>query len=1388
MYFSYIATATVAVVGSLFASRHENIAAQRHQVAQTGDFQPRWGLKCDSVADYIDGFASAECGPFKYDPKPDQHLFAVNHPAPVQEVLSVVDTKAKDDDEDEDSKGSLLGLLPYSSPGCNCVLDSTVGGGNDDNDGFFAGFPLSPWVGYAFMTVLGLEVALAIFVACGFILLIAWWVCSQAAGFVKRLFIASSTLSPAQRVARLHNKVLRAGRVEDDGQLRYSLDSIVQFDQNITTNKNNLETELRTRITQHDQELRDRDTELKDRDTKLSTADDKYQQLLTETDNKYKQLEQQKRDEAKQFAEDKSEWSAVRTDLEKQLAIGDDTVNLLNDFREQDSKARKEIERKAAMYKDWYEDRRVRVKYFRDLNGMLAQDLATAKAQAPRIDTAKVDELTAQLTELRAQHEDVLLTQGWNLSGANIQIGQLSREAAQLREQLTAKNGECGKLEQQLKTKTGENAKLEEQLSTKTGEYKKLEDIQSELGKRRSQLQARLKTSYSERNKTDREVKRVNLEHDKLKGESQALKAQLECAQQEIALSRMRHTQAVQGIQAEQRLRARIIRSANTRTRALRSKFERKLRQQRELLRKRSNTEGQKPKEPEPEAESGGNGDDSPPPGPAPGPSNPVPAPEDLPGPWEFLGETPRSPGGGLDFSSTFPPMSPIGSIHSLSSMPPPSMPEFGFLGNEPSGSSSDPAAPTSAPGLPPQDSAPTKETESSIDPAALALPEPTLEEIQSLSMDPAVIALPEPTPEEAESLSTDPATIALPEPTPEEAESLSTDPATIALPEPTPEEAESLSTEPAVIALPEPTPEETKSLVTEPAVTALPEPTSQEAESLTTDPAAIPMPDSKPDETECLMNDSTKTSPPLPTAAETVAETAAETKSPSTLPSNTEQEQQPHGQPHEDTEMADNDSLFGGSDMDIDDVHEGNDDASMEDPSRSDEDEDMPPAPPADEHGSEDTDMAPAPPMEDPPAAPQPIVAAPQNWRPSPVPQPVTALRQNWRPSPVPQPLAAAPSSSVMDFYRNRYTAPSEPLPVNPANESRAITGNAPRATGGRAPIYDPLGRGAMPVPATAPATPSILSSSGTRPSAVYDPLSMSPNRPAPVAGPTPIPRLTPSPQGSGPSGGASLASLTSPAPSTPMPQPRSNIPGLFLNDHFPAPGFRSSPTPAPAPASRAESSEEGVSSQLPAGRKVREIKRIKTSSCQPENRRAPQGAPGKVQTTSGSSILAQAASAASAFPTNYSFSFGGPSTQPSVSSTAPASTGSIFSFGAQQPGGEAKEPEKSLKQRQEGLHQAEAEYKVALRSKDELTIAEARFKMSEARLALAKCGRNQMIRLKTQAEVAEDRLKLAKVRGDEIAIEAAEIWSKEAKLKETTYRMNLKDLAAREEASRMN
>ncbi|KAL8820789.1 MAG: hypothetical protein Q9191_007445 [Dirinaria sp. TL-2023a] len=192
---------------------------------------------------------------------------------------------------------------------------------------------------------------------------------------------------------------------------------------------------------------------------------------------------------------------------------------------EQDREARKKIERKAEMYKDGYENRRVRVKYFRDLNGMLARDLATAEAQTPPVDTAKVDELTAQLTELRAHHEDVLQTQGLNLSGANLQIGQLSRETAQLREQLTAKNGECGKLEQQLNTKTGEYVKLEEQLSTKTGEYKKLEDIKSELVKRRSQLQAQLKTSYSERTKAEREVRRLNLDHDKLKGDSEAVTA-----------------------------------------------------------------------------------------------------------------------------------------------------------------------------------------------------------------------------------------------------------------------------------------------------------------------------------------------------------------------------------------------------------------------------------------------------------------------------------------------------------------------------------------------------------------------------------------------------------------------------------------------------------------------------------------------------------------------------------------------------------------------------------------------------------------------------------------------------------------------------------------------
>lgn len=180
------------------------------------------------------------------------------------------------------------------------------------------GLPLFPSMGYAFATVLCIEIAAAIFLACGFAGTIAWEVCSRVTGFVKRLFTVSSTLSPAQRVARLHNQVLRTGRVEDDGQLRYSLDSMVQFDQDITDNKNNLESELRTRITHHDDELRDRDA-------KLSTAD-----------NKYQQLEQEKSDQAKQFAQEKVTWDSERTELEKVLAIRGDSLNLWQDLKEQE--------------------------------------------------------------------------------------------------------------------------------------------------------------------------------------------------------------------------------------------------------------------------------------------------------------------------------------------------------------------------------------------------------------------------------------------------------------------------------------------------------------------------------------------------------------------------------------------------------------------------------------------------------------------------------------------------------------------------------------------------------------------------------------------------------------------------------------------------------------------------------------------------------------------------------------------------------------------------------------------------------------------------------------------------------------------------------------------
>ena len=98
MLFSSLVTVTVVAVGSLLAGRSQNLASQRHLVAQTGEYQPRWGLSCNSVADYIDGFVSGECGPWKYDPKADQQIFTANHITPNTDG-SAVETKATNDDE-----------------------------------------------------------------------------------------------------------------------------------------------------------------------------------------------------------------------------------------------------------------------------------------------------------------------------------------------------------------------------------------------------------------------------------------------------------------------------------------------------------------------------------------------------------------------------------------------------------------------------------------------------------------------------------------------------------------------------------------------------------------------------------------------------------------------------------------------------------------------------------------------------------------------------------------------------------------------------------------------------------------------------------------------------------------------------------------------------------------------------------------------------------------------------------------------------------------------------------------------------------------------------------------------------------------------------------------
>ena len=56
----------------------------------------------------------------------------------------------------------------------------------------------------------------------------------------------------------------------------------------------------------------------------------------------------------------------------------------------------------------------------------------------------RVDQLTTELDELRAHHEDVLLQQSLNLSVEKIETDRLKREVSQMQKKLDTKNTERG--------------------------------------------------------------------------------------------------------------------------------------------------------------------------------------------------------------------------------------------------------------------------------------------------------------------------------------------------------------------------------------------------------------------------------------------------------------------------------------------------------------------------------------------------------------------------------------------------------------------------------------------------------------------------------------------------------------------------------------------------------------------------------------------------------------------------------------------------------------------------------------------------------------------------------------------------------------------------------
>ena len=182
-----------------------------------------------------------------------------------------------------------------------------------------------------------------------------------------------------------------------------------------------------------------------------------------------KQLKQEKVDQARQFDQEKR-------DQAKQLESADlllrNKIVLLDSVKLENAQLGNAKERAEQFNKYLREEltgKKATARYYADLNGLMSTELVHLRSRIPVESTKRVDQLTIELDELRAHHEDVILQHSLNLSAQKAETNRLNREVSQMQEQLNTKNKEFERLERTASKLREDLSKCRQQLLRQRG-------------------------------------------------------------------------------------------------------------------------------------------------------------------------------------------------------------------------------------------------------------------------------------------------------------------------------------------------------------------------------------------------------------------------------------------------------------------------------------------------------------------------------------------------------------------------------------------------------------------------------------------------------------------------------------------------------------------------------------------------------------------------------------------------------------------------------------------------------------------------------------------------------------------------------------------------------